>query len=598
MPVGRLARYGQAFRPPSKREKINGLACDIDDIRRDLFGRVGGQNPTGGYDSGRADSAPVGGSHRRVYRPGLRIGPRDRGRRLTRRISAAGLDQARCGRRLHHHRCPDTGRQVLAMFKRDQRHIYRLWRSAAQFLFGVVALASLTYVCFKFQANSTTVALLYLIVIVVVSLTSSFIPAAFVSIVAYICLDTFFTAPLFRPAMREPLDVVAPVAFLTTSFVITRLMSRVRKSFQEIQALKDQLRLAIDTIPGLVWSALPDGSAEFLNQRWLEYTGLSLKEGLDWGGKVAVHPDDLARFMDEWRAALAEVRPLETEARLRRADGEYRWLLIRAVPLRDETGKVVKWYGTSTDVEDLKRAEEALSKSHAELAHVTRVMTMGELAASIAHEVNQPLSAIVNNGSACLRWLNGAAPDLDEAREAARRIIRDGNRAGEVITRIRALLRKTDAEKARLDINQTIREVVKLTRNEAARKGVTLRMDLAADLPPVLGDRVQLQQVILNLVMNGVEAMASAPVRPRELLIRSRPYESDKALVAVQDSGVGLDGQDLEKIFDAFYTTKPQGMGMGLAISRSIVEDHGGRLWVAPNDGPGATFQFTLLKYQ
>src|SRR5499426_520649 len=247
------------------------------------------------------------------------------------------------------------------MFKRDQRHIYRFWRSAAQFLFGGIALALLTYVCFHFQANSTTVALLYLIVIVVVSLTSSFIPAAFVSIVAYLCLDSFFTAPLFRPAMREPLDVVAPIAFLTTSFVITRLMSRVRKSFHEIQDLKDQLRLAIDTIPGLVWSVLPDGSAEFLNQRWLEYTGLSLKEGLDWGGKVAVHPEDLARFLDEWKAAMAEGKPLETEARLRRADGEYRWLLIRAVPLRDETGKVVNWYGTSTDVEDLKRAEEALS---------------------------------------------------------------------------------------------------------------------------------------------------------------------------------------------------------------------------------------------
>jgi PAS domain S-box-containing protein len=493
------------------------------------------------------------------------------------------------------------------MFKRDQMRIfaqmnhnrtYRFWRSAAQCLFGVVVLAVLTYVCFRLQANSTTVALLYLIVIVVVSLTSRFIPAAFVSIVAYLCLDSFFTAPLFRPAMREPLDVVAPVAFLTTSFVITRLMSRVRKSFQEIQDLKDQLRLAIDTIPGLVWSALPDGSAEFLNQRWLEYTGLSLKEGLDWGGKVAVHPEDLARFMDEWRAALTDGKPLETEARLRRADGEYRWLLIRAVPLRDEPGKIVKWYGTSADVEDLKRAEEALSKSQAELAHVTRVTTMGELAASIAHEVNQPLSAIVNNGSACLRWLNGAAPNLDEAREAARRIIRDGNRAGEVITRIRALLRNTDTEKARLDINQTIREVVTLTRNEAARKGVAIRMELAAGLPPVLGDRVQLQQVILNLVMNGVEAMASAPNLPRELLIRSRPYESDKALVAVQDSGAGLEGENLEKIFDAFYTTKPQGMGMGLAISRSIVEDHGGRLWAAPNDGPGATFQFTLLKYQ
>src|SRR5215470_9338948 len=293
------------------------------------------------------------------------------------------------------------------MFKRDQMRIfaqmnynrtYRFWRSAAKCLFGVIVQALLTYVCFRQQVNPTTVALLYLIVIVLVSLTSDFIPAAIVSIAAYVCLDGFFTAPLFHLAMSEPLDVVAPAAFLTTSFVITRLMSKVRKSFQEIQALKDQLRLVIDTIPGLVWSALPDGSAEFLNQRWLEYTGLSLKEGLDWGGKVAVHPDDLARFMDEWKAALADGKPLETEARLRRADGEYRWLLIHAVPLRDETGTIIKWYGTSTDIEDRKRAEETLRKSQAELAHVTRVMTMGELAASIAHEVNQPLSAIVNNG--------------------------------------------------------------------------------------------------------------------------------------------------------------------------------------------------------
>jgi C4-dicarboxylate-specific signal transduction histidine kinase len=288
---------------------------------------------------------------------------------------------------------------------------------------------------------------------------------------------------------------------------------------------------------------------------------------------------------------------LEAEARLRRADGEYRWLLIRAVPLRDETGKIVKWYGASADIEDRKRAEETLRKSQAELAHITRVTTMGELAASIAHEVNQPLSAIVNNGSACLRWLASGEPNLDEARDAARRIIRDGNRAGEVITRIRMLLRKTDTEKTRLDINQTIREVVALTRNEATGKGVAIRMELAAGLPPVQGDRVQLQQVILNLIMNGIEAMASVTDRPRELLICSRQHESDKALVAVRDSGVGLDGQDLEKIFDAFYTTKPQGLGMGLAISRSIVEDHGGQLWARPNDGPGATFQFTLLKH-
>jgi signal transduction histidine kinase len=241
-----------------------------------------------------------------------------------------------------------------------------------------------------------------------------------------------------------------------------------------------------------------------------------------------------------------------------------------------------------------KRAEEKLHKAQAELAHVARVTTMGELTASIAHEVNQPLAAIVTNANACLRWLAGEFPNLDEGREAARRIIRDGKRAGDVIARIRALVRKTDTEKARLDINQTLQEVILLAQSEAVRKGVALRMELAADLPPVLGDRVQLQQVILNLVMNGVEAMASVADRRRELLIRSRRHESDKVLVAVQDSGIGIDRENLEKIFNTFYTTKSQGMGMGLAISRSLIEAHSGRLWATTNAPHGAVFQFTL----
>jgi signal transduction histidine kinase len=230
----------------------------------------------------------------------------------------------------------------------------------------------------------------------------------------------------------------------------------------------------------------------------------------------------------------------------------------------------------------------------AELAHVTRLTTMGELTASIAHEVNQPLTAVITNANASLRWLTAATPNLDEARKAVSRIVRDGNRAGDVIARIRALVEKADTEKVPLDINQAVHEVVILMQNEAVRKGVVLRTDLAADVPPVLGDRVQLQQVLLNLFMNGVEAMASVAERPRELLIYSRQHEPDQVLVAVQDSGVGIDAQNLEKIFDAFYTTKSQGMGMGLAISRSIVENHGGRLWAVANDGRGATFQFTL----
>jgi signal transduction histidine kinase len=241
-----------------------------------------------------------------------------------------------------------------------------------------------------------------------------------------------------------------------------------------------------------------------------------------------------------------------------------------------------------------KRAEEALREAQAELARVTRVTILGELAASIAHEINQPLAAVITNGSACLRWLAGATPNLDEAREAVARIIRDGNRASDVIGRIRTLVRKSRTEQVRLDINEVIQEVVGLIQTEIQKNGVVLRMQLAADLPRVLGDRVQLQQVILNLVMNGIEAMSAVTDRSRNLLLRSYQYESDKVLIAVQDSGIGLQPGSLDHLFEAFFTTKPKGMGMGLAISRSIIEAHGGRLWAVPNDGPGVTFEFAL----
>ena len=246
------------------------------------------------------------------------------------------------------------------------------------------------------------------------------------------------------------------------------------------------------------------------------------------------------------------------------------------------------------DITERKRADEALHKTQAELAHVTRVATLGELTASIAHEVNQPLAAIVTNGNACLRWLAGDSPNLDEARETARRIIRDGNRAGDVIGRIRTLLRKTGTEKELLDMNQAVREVVALAEGEVRRNGVALRTELTGDLPPILGDRVELEQVVLNLIMNAIEAMSAIGDRPRELVVRTQSGEVDQVCVTVQDSGIGLDPQSMGRIFDAFYTTKSQGMGMGLAISRSIVENHGGQLWAVPNEGPGATFQFTL----
>jgi C4-dicarboxylate-specific signal transduction histidine kinase len=246
------------------------------------------------------------------------------------------------------------------------------------------------------------------------------------------------------------------------------------------------------------------------------------------------------------------------------------------------------------DITERKQAEEELRKAQAELAHFTRVTTMGELTSSIAHEVNQPLTAVTTNGSACLRWLAGQPPNLDEARECLGRIIRDGKRASEVIAGIRALVKKLAPAKERLNLSETIQDVLALTDNEARRSGIWLRTELAAGLPPVRGDRVQLQQVILNLVINGIEAMQAVTDRPRELVIRSQPEESSEVLVAVRDSGIGLDPESMERLFEPFYTTKPEGMGMGLSVSRSIIEAHGGRLWARPNDGLGTTFQFTL----
>jgi signal transduction histidine kinase len=248
-------------------------------------------------------------------------------------------------------------------------------------------------------------------------------------------------------------------------------------------------------------------------------------------------------------------------------------------------------------MQSLREAEAALRETQAALAHVTRVMTIGELAASIAHEVNQPLAGVVINGNACLRWLAGESPNLAEARAAAERIIRDGTRASDIVSRIRALAKKTSTLTERVDLNEAVREVLALCQAEAQKNYVELRAQLPGDLPPVQGDRVLIQQVVLNLVMNGIEAMSGAQDRSRELMIQTRG-EADEVRVTVSDSGIGLDRQTVERIFDALYTTKPGGMGMGLSISRTIVQNHGGRLSVVNQDGPGATFEFTLPTYR
>jgi PAS domain S-box-containing protein len=493
-----------------------------------------------------------------------------------------------------------------------------------------------------------------------------------------------------------------------------------RKRAEEAAAASERdLTLIINTIPALAWSARPDGSADFFNEHYLDFTGLTAQEAGGWGWTAAVHPDDLAELAETWQRIINSKTLGETEARLRRSDGTYRWFLFRANPLLDSTGTIAKWYGINTDIEDRKRveaelrraynsfaeaqrlsktgsfitdlvgddhnwseeayrifdfdsgskvtvqrvrdvihpddlpgfesviargmtgvdvnfafrvvtkhgavkhvrgvahviervvgrpmfvgalqdvteatlAEEALNRARAELARVSRITTLSALTASIAHEVNQPLSGIVTNADTCLWMLDSNPLNVEAVRETVRRIIRDGNRAADVTARLRALFSKRAFTLERVDLTEAALEVVALSQNDLQRNRVVLESELAPDLPIAAGDRVQLQQVILNLLRNAVDAMIDVDDRPRRLLIRTEREGADRVRLTVRDFGVGLDQQTMNKLFDAFYTTKVDGMGIGLSISRSIVERHHGRLWVEPTNGPGTTFAFSI----
>ena len=310
-----------------------------------------------------------------------------------------------------------------------------------------------------------------------------------------------------------------------------------------------------------------------------------------------VHPEDLALVQRTIDRASSDGKDFDLEHRLLMPDGSVKHVRAVAHAVTDSTGNL-EFIGALMDVTAAIRAEEELHKAQTELAHVMRVTTLGELTASIAHEVNQPLAAVITNAEACLRWLDRGTPNLDEARRSVEWIIKDGKRAGEVIRRVRALSKKTDIQKLPIDINDVVSEVIALVRRELFSRRVSLRMELAPALPVVLADRVQLQQVIINLVVNGIEAMQPVTDRPRELVIRSGQHNSDRVFVAVQDSGVGVDPENVNRLFTAFFTTKPGGLGVGLSICRSIIEAHEGRLWASRNMGRGATFQFTLPSYR
>ena len=496
---------------------------------------------------------------------------------------------------------------------------------------------------------------------------------------------------------------------------------------EALRASERNARLIVDSIPGLVAVFTSGGELELVNRQILEYYGKTLEELKRWEISDTVHPQDIARAIEAFTQSITSGDPFDFEVRAQRFDGVYRWLQSRGFPLRDANGHIIRWYnllididerkraeealkareaelmranqyltvaqelsqtgsyardvptdeqtlsdqmyrimefdpakkvthemvlgrihpedlpafegaqrvameagkdfemtyrivtgsgavkhlhsfsrrvaeitdrlvyiGATQDVTEIKLAEEALNKARAELTHAARVMTLGALTASIAHEVNQPLSGIITNASTCLRMLAADPPNLDGARATAQRTLRDGNRASEIIQRLRAMFAHKERTAESVDLNEAAREVLALSLSELQRSGVILRTDFDESLPAVTGDRVQLQQVILNLILNAADAMRAIDDRPRELLVTTASEDANRVRLSVRDSGLGIDPENFAKLFDAFYTTKSDGMGVGLSISRSIIESHEGRLWATANDGPGATFSFSI----
>jgi PAS domain S-box-containing protein len=385
---------------------------------------------------------------------------------------------------------------------------------------------------------------------------------------------------------RDELAYLARV-FNQTTIKLQQLYENLRRSEQE-------LRDVINAVPALIWRASPDGEVDFINERLQQFVGIPPGDLGGWNLQSVLHPDDRARFVAEWRAAVKDGRQNEDEVRVQRADGKYCWFLIRNVPLRNETGNIVKWYGTGIEIEDRKRVEEErerLNQLEADLAQLNRISMMSELAASLAHEIRQPIAAAAANATACVRWLHRETPDIDKATWSATRVARDVTTASDIIERVRSLYRRGTAKREPVDVNKIIQEMIVLLRNAANRNSISILTNLDSGLPMIAADRVQLQQVLMNLMLNGIEAMKDTE---GELTVISRRTEDGEILIAVSDSGSGLPVDGSEHLFDAFFTTKPQGTGMGLSISRRIIESHGGRLWASANTVRGATFQFTL----
>ncbi len=400
-------------------------------------------------------------------------------------------------------------------------------------------------------------------------------------------LENMLTSHAFTPARIAVLELLASQAAISL----------------ENATLYTDLQLQVGLLqhlPVSAWTLKPDGTPDFVNQVWLEFAGQTLdfvrSHPAAW--MTAIHPEDRETAAKIFWKGVRSGQDFSIETRsLRAQDGTYRWHLQQAVVLRDSEGKVLKFVGTTTDIDEQKRTEEAMRRAQTELAHVSRITTLGEMTASIAHEVNQPLMSVVNNANACLGILSSGSPHLEEVQEALEDIIKGADRASAVISRVRNLSKKMPYENALVDLNDVVSDVMSLAKYETATRQVNIYIHTTGDLLTVRGDRVQLQQVLLNLVVNGMDAMATIEPSKRSVVIsgqREFRGEVPWCLISVQDEGIGFKPGEADRLFEAFYTTKSEGLGMGLAISRSIIEAHGGQLWVDIEHRPGAKFVFRL----
>jgi PAS domain S-box-containing protein len=367
--------------------------------------------------------------------------------------------------------------------------------------------------------------------------------------------------------------------------------AELQSSNLEIQESERQLRMLTEAIPQQIWRADPTGNIEYCNQHLRDYLGESPDPKSSFFNML--HPEDEPLFRQGWEAALVAGGRFEVEVRVRGADGVYRWFLVRSIPQRTQEGQIARWYGIHIDIEEQRRVQQSLLLAQDDLTRLSNTLKMAEMAASIAHELNQPLTAVVTHAYACREWLVSEPANVSKATATAEKIVQESTRASAVVKRVRALFRKEAQERDPVDMNHLIRELARILRDEAIRRGVSIRLVLARDLPVTAIDSVQVQQVLLNLATNGMDAMMHVS-DARELVIRSEKRSDREILIAVEDCGHGIAPEIADRIFEPFFSTKAKGTGMGLAICRTIVEAHDGHLWAQNAPRGGAIFQFTL----